>query len=90
MDDQKSIAQNVQNEKQDDEISLIDLFAVLLRWKWMIITVTGIASPCLSNTCVIPSFSPITPSVIFHLSFVSATFSTCLVDHIQFIRSFLY
>lgn len=29
-----------QNQNQDDEISLIDLFAVLLRYKWMIILIT--------------------------------------------------
>lgn len=35
--------QNPVTKKDDDEISLIDLFAVLLRWKKMIITVTAIA-----------------------------------------------
>ena len=31
------------NNQQEDEISLIDLFAVLLHYKWMIIIVTGLA-----------------------------------------------
>ena len=53
MDDQKSIEQNTQNEKQEDEISLIDLFAVLLRWKWMIITVTGLACVIVVIVCIL-------------------------------------
>ena len=53
MDDQKSIEQNTQNEKQEDEISLIDLFAVLLRWKWMIITITGIACVVVVIVCIL-------------------------------------
>ena len=47
------VVKNVQNEKQDDEISLIDLFAVLLRWKWMIITVTGIACVAAVIICIL-------------------------------------
>ena len=53
MNDQKSIEQNTQNEKQEDEISLIDLFAVLLRWKWMIITITGIACVIVVIVCIL-------------------------------------
>ena len=53
MNDQKSIEQNTQNEKQEDEISLIDLFAVLLRWKWMIITVTGLACVIVVIVCIL-------------------------------------
>ena len=30
--------------QQEDEISLIDLFAVLLHYKWMIIIVSGAAA----------------------------------------------
>jgi len=33
----------IENVSQDDEISLIDLLAVLLRYKWMIIIVTALA-----------------------------------------------
>ena len=40
-------------EKQDDEISLIDLFAVLLRWKWLITIITGIACIAVVIVCVI-------------------------------------
>ncbi len=40
-------------EKQDDEISLIDLFAVLLRWKWLITIITGIACVAVVIVCVI-------------------------------------
>ena len=40
-------------EKQDDEISLIDLFAVLLRWKWLITIITGIACVAVVVVCVI-------------------------------------
>ncbi len=40
-------------EKQDDEISLIDLFAVLLRWKWLITIITGLACVAVVIVCVI-------------------------------------
>ena len=33
----------IQKKDNDDEISLIDLFAVLLHWKWLITIITGIA-----------------------------------------------
>ncbi len=45
--------QNIQNEKQEDEISLIDLFAVLLHWKWLIITITSIACVVVVILCVV-------------------------------------
>ena len=45
--------QNIQNEKQEDEISLIDLFAVLLHWKWLIITITAIACVVVVIVCAI-------------------------------------
>ncbi len=44
---------NIQNEKQEDEISLIDLFAVLLHWKWLIITITSIACVVVVILCVV-------------------------------------
>lgn len=39
-------------EKNDDEISLIDLFAVLLRRKWMIIITTAIACIAVVVVCI--------------------------------------
>ena len=38
---------------EDDEISLIDLFAVLLRFKWMIIGITTLAAICVVIYCII-------------------------------------
>jgi len=35
--------ENVPVTEKDDEISLIDLFAVLLRFKWLIIGITAAA-----------------------------------------------
>ena len=40
-------------EKQEDEISLIDLFAVLLRWKWLITIITGLACVAVVIVCVL-------------------------------------
>ena len=40
-------------ENPEDEISLIDLFAVLLRWKWMIITITGLVCVAVIIVCII-------------------------------------
>ena len=39
--------------EKDDEISLIDLFAVLLRFKWLIIGITGLAMVVVVVVCVI-------------------------------------
>ena len=49
------IEQNAVEQKtsQDDEISLLDLVAVLLHWKWMIMIVTGLACIAVVIYCVI-------------------------------------
>jgi len=49
---------NEQEEKglqsqQEDEISLIDLFAVLLRWKWLIMGITAFACVVVVIVCII-------------------------------------
>ena len=36
--------EDINNQEKDDEISLIDLFAVLLRRKWLIIIITMLAA----------------------------------------------
>lgn len=41
------------NEKAEDEISLIDLFAVLLHWKWLITIITGIACVAVVIVCIL-------------------------------------
>ena len=40
-------------ERADDEISLIDLFAVLLHWKWLIITITTLACVGVVIVCIV-------------------------------------
>ncbi len=43
----------IQQNDKEDEISLIDLFAVLLHWKWLIITITSIACVVVVVVCVV-------------------------------------
>ena len=47
------MSENEIQTKQEDEISLIDLFAVLLHWKWLITIITGIACVVVVIVCVI-------------------------------------
>ena len=47
------MSENEIQTKQEDEISLIDLFAVLLHWKWLITIITGIACVAVVIVCVI-------------------------------------
>ena len=43
----------IQQKDKDDEISLLDLFAVLLRWKWLIMILTGLACVAVVIVCII-------------------------------------
>lgn len=43
----------IQQNDKEDEISLIDLFAVLLHWKWLITIITGLACIAVVIVCVI-------------------------------------